>query len=363
MAFERPNLETIISRVKGDLKDELSITAILKRSFLSAIAKAVAGVAHLLHGHMVFISKQIFPDQAELEYLERWASIYGVARKTATFTNLSIDLVFTGAVVVPSGTTFKRSDGELYTLDNEITNTIAGTVTASITAANPGVIPNTDNAEILSLESPISNLESDATVTATNVEGEDTETDDSLRLRVVARIQAPPSGGTASDYINEALAVAGVTRAWVLPGGLGEGTVLVYFVQDNDNPILPSPAEIQTVQDAIDEFKPVTANATVVSPVGKTLDLEIAITPNTQAVRDAITGEIEDLILRESQVAGTYKTVGTFYDGIILLSKINEAISIASGEENHQIITPISDIIPAQGEIVILGTITYSTLV
>lgn len=363
MSFIRPNLETIIERVKGDLKEELSITAILRRSFLSAIAKAIAGVAHLLHGHMVFISKQIFPDQAELEYLEQWASIYGVERLSATFTNMSIDLVFTGAAVIPAGTTFKRSDGEIYSLDNEVNALSAGNISASVTAENYGSATNTDNGEIISLESPLANLDTDSIITATNVEGEDSETDESLRLRVVARIQAPPSGGTASDYINEMLAIAGVTRAWVLPGGLGEGTVLCYFTQDNDLDIIPDTAEIAVVQLAIDEFKPVTAEATVVAPVAKTLDLDIAISPNTQAVRDAVTGEIQDLIFRDSQVAGTYEGVGSTFDGIILLSKIDEAISIAAGEDDHNILSPTVDVTPALGELVILGTINFSTLV
>ena len=41
-----------------------------------------------------------------------------------------------------------------------------------------------------------------------------------------------------------------------------------------------------------------------------------------------MTAEIEDLLLRDSQVGGAYKQVGVNYDGIILLSKIDEAIKL-----------------------------------
>jgi len=363
MSFTRPDLQTIIDRVKGDLKSELSLTAILRRSVLSAIARAVAGVAHMLHGHMVFISKQIFPDQAEQEFLERWAGIFGVDRKTATFTQLAVDFVFTGAATIPVGSSFVRSDGETYTLDAEVSAIGAGTLSGQITADNSGIVPNTNNAEILSFVSVISSVDSDATVTATVTEGEDSETDDSLRSRVIARIQQPPSGGTASDYVNTALSVAGVTRAWVSPGLLGEGTVVIYFVGDNDVPIIPDAPEVAAVQVAIDAFKPVTAEATVVAPVPRLLNVSVSITPNTQAVRDAITSEIEDLILRDSHVSGSFKEVGSTNSGNILISKINEAISIAAGEDDHVLLSPTTDINPTTGEIVTLGTITFSTLV
>ena len=56
MAFQRPSLQDIIDRAEGDLKGALGITTILRRSFLAAIARAIAGVAHVLHGHLVFIS-------------------------------------------------------------------------------------------------------------------------------------------------------------------------------------------------------------------------------------------------------------------------------------------------------------------
>ncbi|MBW1784814.1 MAG: baseplate J/gp47 family protein [Deltaproteobacteria bacterium] len=363
MAFSRPTLQTILDRIKGDLKAELSITAILRRSFLSAMARAMAGATHILHGHLNFISKQIFPDQAEQEYLERWAGIYGVERKAATFTQLNIDIVFTAVATAVAGTSFKRSDGEIYTLNADVTSTGAETLSGTVTAENSGSDTNTDDSEIITLESPISGVDSEATVTSTAVEGEATETDESLRARVVARIQNPPAGGTAADYINEMLGVAGVTRAWVTPGGLGEGTVLCYFVQDEDLDIIPGAAEIATVQEAIDIFKPVTADAIVVAPVERTLDMSIALSPNTQAVRDAVTEEITDVVFRESQVSGSYKEVGAVFDGTVLISKLNEAISIAAGEEDHSIISPTDDIEAQFGEIVVLGTITFSNLV
>lgn len=362
MAFTRPDLPSIVDRVKSDIKNALGLTVILRRSTEDAFARAIAGASHVLHGHMRFISRQIFVDQAEVIYLERHASIYGIQRNAATFSVLSITGTGVDGTSVPSGTVLQRSDATEYTVDS-VGTVASGTVTLSVTASTAGSGSNIDDGETLTLQSPISGMDSDFTVASTTTEGEDTETDDSLRSRVLARIQSPPSGGTVSDYEAYARSVAGVTRAWVLSGlGGFENNVGVYFVEDGEDPIIPSAAKVAEVQTAIDTNKPVTANATAIAPVENVIDIEVNISPNNQDVRDAITAELSDLFTREGQVAGTISGVNEFYDGGLSLSKIREAISIAEGEDDHVLVSPTADVTSATGEIISLGTITFGTL-
>lgn len=361
MAFVRPNLETIIDRIKGDLKAALGITTILRRSFLDAMAKALAGVTHSLHGHLVFVSRQLFPDQAEAEFLVRWASIYNVQRKAATFPTLQISGTGVETTVITSGTLFKRSDGVEYATDSEVT-IAAGVYTVEITAIDSGAGGNIDDGQTVSLSSPFAGVDSQAVVDSTVTEGENEETDENLRIRLVNRIQAPPAGGTATDFISFALSVAGITRAWVFPGHLGEGTVGVSFVEDDQINIIPSPAKVAEVQAVLDLEGPISADKIAFAPAAKTVDLTINLKPNTSVVRDAVTLELKDLFAREAQVAGAYKGVGLTHSGILNLSKLNEAISVANGEEDHGLELPTADIIPVVGEIAVLGTITFQTL-
>lgn len=364
MPFTRPTLQQIVDRTKQDARAVLGITTILRRSFLDALTRAIAGAAHLLHGHMTFISKQLFPDQAEQEYLERWAGIYGIQRTSATFAQLTIDVVFTGAGSLPVGTVFERSDGVTYTVDEEVTASVAGTLQAQITAEAAGQNGNIDVAELVSLQSPISNINSEATVAAIVTEAEDLEDDDSLRDRLLNRIQQAPAGGTANDYIQTALSVAGVTRAWVTPNLLGEGTVVVYFVEDDDDPIIPDAAKIAEVFNAIESAMPLVDEKTVLAPSAEPLNMTIKISPFTATVQAAITSELQSLIRRESQVAGSYRGVGLTYDGKIAISKIREAISQAPGEEDNELVTPTADVIPTNPSgLVTLGTITFQPLV
>lgn len=361
MALSRPTLKELIDRVKGDIKAELGITTVLRRTFAFAFGKALAGLSHLLHGHLVFVSRQIFPDQAEDEFMVRWATIFGLTRIAATNAKLDITITGTDGSVIPISTLYQRSDGVTYTTEAEVT-IAGGTATATIVADDTGADGNLEVGDAVTLQSPIAGVDAEALVAAINTEGEDEETLDSLRERVLARMQNPPAGGNAADYIAFAREVAGVTRAWVLPNHLGENTVGVSFVEDDDVDIIPDAAKVAEVQANVEVQAPVTALVTVFAPSPKVLDMTIAIKPNTIPVQQAVTSELEDLLRRDAQVAGSYQEVGVSYDGIIRLSRLNEAISIASGEEDHVIISPTADVIPQTGELVILGTITWQTL-
>lgn len=366
MAFSRPTLQELITRVEGDLKSGLQIITVLRRSFIAVIARAMAGLAHMLFGFLKFIEKQAFPDTAEDEYLERWAGIWGVLRKAATYEKFTATVTGTDGTVIPATRVYRRSDGVEYTVDADQT-IVGGTATIALTAVEAGKAGRVNMSDQVAILSPIAGLDPNATVLAIVIEAEDLESTESLRERLIDRIQNPPAGGAALDYIAWARSIAGVTRAWVGPQALGPGTVVVYIVTDDNDPITPSPAKIDEVADYIETVRPVTANVTVVAPVLLSIDLTIAIKPNTAAVQTAIETELNDLIYRDSALAGSYKSPGVLHDGKILLSRINEAISIALDEEDHEIIdingNPPADVVPATGELTVLGNITWQTLV
>lgn len=365
MAFDRPTLAQLITRVEGDLKSGLGLVTILRRSFLGVIARVLAGLSHLLFGFLKYIEAQAFPDTAEAEFLERWASIWGVQRNLATFAQFTCDVTGTAGVIIPAGRVYRRSDGAEYTVDSEVTLTGSGD-TIQLTAVAAGKASEVEIGNTISILSPIAGLNSNATVSSIQIEPEDTESDDSFRARLIDRIQNPPSGGAANDYLQWALAVPGITRAWIGPQALGPGTVQVFVVSDDEDPITPSPAKLTEVFDYIEARRPVTANVTVVAPVLLPLDMTIELKPNTAAVQEQVTLELEDLLFRESAVADTYKSPLELNDGKILLSRINEAISLALGEEDHKITlingNPPADVEPGTGELVVLGDITWQPL-
>jgi len=360
MAFPRPSLATIRDRVKGDLRTASGVLSIIRRSFLDVLAKAITGVSHVLHGHIFHVSKQVFIDQAEAEFLDRWGAIYSLARNESTFAQLSITITGTDTTVIPVDQVWKRSDGAKYFVTDEVV--ISGATTANVISEFSGTEYNLDVSETLTIEAPVIGVDSESVISAIVVEAADTELDEAYRLRIIARIQEPPNGGTIADYKSWALGVSGVTRVWITPNGSGAGTVIIYFVVDGLVPIIPIQAKIDEVQVAVESQQPITARAFTFAPTTTDLDIEVNISPNTTAVQDAIKAEIAALIIRESQVSGTYQDSTTNYTGIISLSKIREAISVATGEDDHVLVSPVADITPAAGGLVVEGAYIFGSL-
>jgi len=348
MAFARPTLSDLIVRAFADIQTRLPDSdATLRRSNLNVLSRVHSAAVHGLYGFIQWLATQIIFDTAESEYLVRWASIWKIYRIPASFATGTVTLTGTNGVTIPALTELQRADGALYTVDADVV-IAAGTAVVSVTAVDAGQVGNAVTGYVLTLTTPIAGVASTGTA-GTLSSGADAETDAALRSRFIARIQQPPHGGAAHDYVAWALEVPGVTRAWPYPQELGAGTVTLRFVRDNDASIIPDAGEVATVQAYIDELRPVSLKGFyVVAPVAAPLAFSIGVTPNTQAVKDAVTAELTDLISRESVPGGT-----------LLLSHIRAAISAAAGETNYNMTAPAADVTNATGYMATMGAITW----
>lgn len=350
MAFLRPSLGTIIERIRVDIEARLpGADAHLRRSVEEVLAIALGGAVHLVHGHLVWLSRQILPDTAEAAFLDRHASVRGLTRKAAVKATSSVPVAGTPGSVCPAGTVWQTNTGIRFVQDAAVTIGGEGTATAGMTAESAGSSGNAAAGVKLSLVSPVAGIASETTLTGTGISGgTDTETDDELRARVLAAWRTPPKGGGAGDYVAWALEVAGVTRAWEYRAQFGTGTVGVSFVRDNDTPIIPDAAEVAAVQTHIDAKAPITAVVTVWAPTTKPVDFVLHVVPDTPTVRAAVQAELADLIAREAEPGVHLK-----------ISHIREAISRATGESDHTLTSPAADVTVAAGEIATMGAITW----
>jgi uncharacterized phage protein gp47/JayE len=356
MAWQRPNLSTLISRVLTDIQSKLEgTTPLLRRSNLNILGKVVAAATHGLYGYLDWIAKQVIYDTAEEGILDRWAIIWlKTPRVAAAYAIGQITVTGTNGTLLPAGTVFIRADGIEY--ETDLDGTIAeGIATIDITAIEAGQAGNAQMGVTLNIASPIAGVNATATVAAGGLfSGADEESDDQLRRRLRDRIQQPPQGGSKHDYVSWALEVPGVTRAWCSPGELGEGTVTVRFVRDNDANLIPDAGEVAAVQAYIDDLRPVTAALTVVSPEAVALNFEIDLLDNDTAdIRAAVEAELRDLLLREAEPE---RGNG---EGNILLSHIREAISIANGEKDHELTIPAGNVTHTTGQMAVFGAITW----
>jgi uncharacterized phage protein gp47/JayE len=408
MAFSRPSLAELVERIQKDFESRLSLQApLLRRALVYVFARVVAGAVHMLHGHIEWGVRQVFPDQAERERLLQFGGLFGLSLNPAAYASGNLVLAGTNATVVPLRTIFQRADGTTYTSGSDATiatltawagatayvagdlrrnggnvyqcitaGTSAGSggptttstditdgtvhwryiavgsaaALAAVTADVAGLDGSCDLGTAITFQSPVAGASSAATVAYGGLSGGADEEDiEDFRVRVLARLRSPPHGGNADDYVAWAKEVSGVTRAWCYPLEGGAGTVTVRFVRDDDASIIPDSGEVTAVQNHIDGKAPVTAVVTVAAPTADALNYTLHIVPDTTATRAAVEAELKDLVRRESAPGGA-----------ILLSHIRSAIGSATGVTDYTLTSPAADVVHATGHMAVHGTVTWT---
>lgn len=343
MAFIRPTLTELIDRTRADFRGRLSIAgSLLRRATSNVLAVVWAGVVNETHGHLVYVSEQLFGDTAVREFLLRLAAKYGITPTPAEFAGGTVAATGVNGSPIPIGAVLVRDDEATFTVT--VGAVIAGGV-ASITieADLAGTDGNMPAADTLDFQTPITGVDTLTTVEAAGItDGLDEESTEDLRVRYLLRRREPPSGGGDQDYEAWALEIAGVTRAWINRHEDGLGTVKIYFVQDNEVPIFPGAPKIAEVQANIDSKRPTTAEPTADGPADDPVSFTIHLVNDTTANRAAVEAELTDLVFRDGDPLGA--------SGTILLSSMRTAIGNTAGGD-YTLSAPVADHVPAVGDL------------
>ena len=304
MPFARPTLGDLRTRIANDLMNKLpGADTRLRVNNLRAFSEVEAGSAHLLYGRLEWSFRQLFPDTAESEFLDRWASIWGVQRiPAAGATGPAVWTAQPNARLL-QGAIVQRADGVRYSVVESVSEA-AGLITVELEAITLGQVGNALAGTQLQLLTTFAGVAVQGAVTDPGLAGGADQQSDALLLQaVLTRIQLPPHGGAAFDYVRWALEVPGVTRAWCYPIELGPGTVTVRFMMDDVRAPtgIPLPADVAIVAAYIDPRRPVTADVTVVAPIAHPVAVAISqLQPDTPEIRDAIFASLTQMLLDEA---------------------------------------------------------------
>lgn len=353
--FVRPSLQALINRNIAAIETNVpGADAHTPRGTFNALAYIMAGASHELHGRLDFIARQAFPDTAEAEYMDRWAGIFKVTRKASVKAAGTITITGIDGTLVAEGSKLTTQAGVQYQTTANAT-IASGSAVVGIEAVQAGSAGNLPTTSTLTFVSP--NLGADAEAAASVLAGgTDTESDAALLVRLLDRIQTPPQGGAAHDYIAWAMAVPGVTRAWVYEHEMGIGTVTVRFMTDDTTDDgIPESAMVTFLNETIDVLRPLGCQLYVAAPVADPLDFDLRL-KNTSGVvfadatiQAAVEAQLADLIQREAEPGKT-----------LPLTRIHEAISQATGEYDHVINDPTGNVTHTTGHIATVGTFTWS---
>lgn len=324
MPFQRKTLSTLITEVSADISSALQgADALLRFAVLKVIGKVQAGMSNLHYGYLDWIAKNAVPFTAEDEYLEGWAALKKVYRKAASAAGVTATFNGTVGKVLSAGVEVARSDGFTYTTSTTGTVGAGGTVTVTLIADTVGSAGNADPGTAVTLGSAVDGIQSGGTVSANVVSGADIEDDDDLRDRMLEAYQGTAQGGDTDDYVEWALEVPGVTRAWCSPNGFGAGTVVVYTMWDDAEAAhsgfpqgtngvsqydrgpggvprgVIATGDQLVAADAIVTQQPVTALVYLCAPVANNLTITLSgLTSTTTATRAAIASAIADVLFR-----------------------------------------------------------------
>lgn len=348
-------------QVQDDIPAHLpGADATVPNSNINVLAEAQAKLTHDNDKHLDWLVRMEMPDTAEGVFADRWANIWlRDGRKPATASAGNITVTGSVGAAVPTGaeltTTVYDSAGVAVLVTLAVTTgvTLATTSAAvAVESLTAGALANLAEGAQLAFSDVPAGIDGTAAVAAPGLAGgADQETDENLIQRYINRIQEPPHGGNANDWVQWALDIPGVTRAWGAQE-MGVGTYTVRFMMDDVRAAfdgVPQTADLEMATESVALKRPTTvAQAYVLAPIRQdetvTIDDLVGDTPET---RTAIEAEVAAMMRKRARPGG-----------IIYASWIREAISAATGEDHHD--SGITNITPLSAGHMVFLTVAFA---
>jgi hypothetical protein len=374
MPWVTPTLEDLRALNRDNVQSQLRSGPMIPNSVLRVMSDSNAGLAYLTLLYLNWLALQLMPDTAETEWLDRFGNIWVGGRKSATFASGTVTVTGIAGTVLPNGSQLQGTVSGSTTLIFQTTSGVtvgSGPTPVNIVALTPG-LTSLQVGNTLALSIGVSGLDGGVTITSYN-DGVPQETDDELRVRVLDRIRQPPMGGDAFDYVEWALQVPGVTRAWCAPNEMGVGTITVRFMMDDlrAGPLVldssghvvsgggfPLAADVATALAYLQTLRPVAikdffVEAPLPWPINFTLQ---GLEDGSAATQANIVASVAEMLASKaapsSSLNGVLQPATTIY-----AAWVSEAVLTASGVEYFDLV--MSDAVPPNnGSLAVMGTIT-----
>ena len=380
MPYPTPNLTTLQQQALSDIQSASisdsngnTIASLLQKSVLRVLALVQAGFAYLHFKYIDYVALQATPFTATDEWLAGWMALKGVYKKGAVYAAGSVQ--FPGSSgTIGIGAQINRGDGASY-ITTSSASVSGSAVTVNVVALLSGAASTISPGDSCQLETPIGGINSSGVFLTSALAGADQETDASLKTRGLLAYAAPSQGGAATDFIQWALEVPGVTRAWCPPSTAGAGTVQVYFMMDQAEAAFQgipqgtngvAAAETRasaatgdqlTVANFIYPLRPVTSLVYALAPTPNPVNYTIAnLVPDTPAIHAAIRTALLGMHQQVGSPGGSARPDGQT-GGEIYESDWVAAIKSVPGIVVFDVTAPTGTVTSSTGAIPTLGTI------
>lgn len=345
----------------------------------SPIPTALGPAAYALEGFYISLNQvqlAAYIQTATGQALDYLAVIAGLTRYPAS---AAVRLgIFDMAVPIGSRySTINGADSINFQATATTTGETEGDYYYQLTAETPGSIGNEYTGPILPITA-IPGLNS-AQITDILVPGDDEESDEDFRARIIEALNDRPFGGNIASYRTYIMAIDGVGAVQVYPTWNGGGTVKCSVLGADFLPA--SPTLVENVQNAVDPppnqglglgTAPIGAQVTVVAPEELTVNvsatLQLASGYAIGQVQTPIQQAIENYMLSVRQEWATpVNTTSVEYQANVYVARITAAIVGVTGvvnATNVQLNGGTADLIltetGATQQVPITGTVTLS---
>ena len=319
---------------------------------LAARLYAAAAQVQALYAQTEWLERQCFPQTAQGEHLDDHAQMRGLARRSAVkaagVIRFSVRTAPEEALAIPAGTVCVNTLGVRYetTEDGQIA---AGALYADVPgqAVEAGAAGNSLADTILSMSVPPAGIVS-CTNPAAFTGGEDAESDEDLRARILDSYRRLPNGANAAFYESQALLHPGVAAAQAVGRARGIGTVDVYVATTAG---VPDTALLQEIETDLEQKREIAVDLQVKAPT----TVSVAVTAELEAADYAAASAAVQTALQG------YFT-GERLGKAVLLSELHALLHQVEGLENYHILAPAADVAAAVGTLPVLGQVQLSAM-
>lgn len=327
-------------------------------------SKVLALIGFEMEQRRAWLVKQIFASTAERVWLIRHGFELGLQPDPASEATGTATAAATPGTIVPIGLQYARADGVRYSTAATVTAS-GNSISLPLEADEAAAAGDTPAGALLTLVNPddapaglartcIVDAASDGTGLSG---GSDEESLESFRGRVLYRKRNPPMGGSIPDYVEWVQAAVPTARAVYVDSFSNDArSVWVQFtVTDQPNGI-PTAGQIAAAQAYLDDpiRRPITARVFVTAPILQPVNVVIgALSPDTADIRASIEAELAAVFIdraRPGTPSSPFK---------LSASWLNEAVSRATGEDSHDLVSP-GDLVFTAGFLPALGSIAYT---
>ena len=330
MALQTPDFEALRERYLQEVRNQQPTAAIGSDSDHYVRASGFAAAVESIHQHLWWLSRQVFPSTAEVEYLEQLARERGLERKPAAVATGMLTVTGLAGTAVSAGMQWQAPSGAGYELTGNATIGSGGSVAVPAWALIAGPSGNSDAGTALTAVASVNGITGATVVSMAG--GSDAESDTALRERLLEVMRNAPAGGNAADYRRWALEVAGVSRAFVFGNRREVGTVDVVIMQADG---LPASGLISQVEAYIEARRPVTADVLVLMPTLVPVTVQAAVTLQGVSLASA-TAQASAAITAYIDAMSPGDTV--------YRSRLIAAIQDVPGVQSVTLTTPASDV-------------------